>query len=87
MDVDASSADLLHSVLSSEARRKLFRIVVNRRIAPKEELLTRDDPDASRELDALTQSDLIGVSSDGEKYFVTATGLKIARDLNKLAAI
>jgi len=42
------------------------------------------NPEAHQELDALEKADLIGAAPNSGKYYVTAKGLKVARDLEKL---
>jgi len=82
MAVDTVTFTLLTSVLSSEAVRKLFKTIANSRIADKS-ALTEADPQADQALDVLQSADLIGAGADGEKFYVTAKGLKVARDLEQ----
>jgi len=83
MAIDTVTVTLLGSVLGSSVARNLFTTIANRRIteiAP----LKATNPDADQELDALEKADLIGAAPNGGKYYVTAKGLKVARDLEKL---
>lgn len=86
MALDTATITVLTSVLTSDALRKLFKTVADRRIAEKDVLarVVPADADADQELKTLTQADLIGASTDGQRYFVTAKGLQVARDLEKL---
>ena len=83
MVIDTVTVTLLQSVLSSSAVRNLFTTIANSRIAEAAPLKAAN-PDADQELDALEKADLIGSAPDGAKYYVTAKGLKVARDLEKL---
>lgn len=83
MAIDVVTFSLLGSTLASSAARNLFKSIVNRRIAEKSSLQV-DSADADQELDALEKADLIGAAPGGDKYFVTAKGLKVARDLEQL---
>jgi len=83
MVIDAITATLLGTVLGSSGTRSLFTTIANRRIA-EAGLLKQDNPDADQQLKALENADLIGAGANGEKYYVTAKGLKVARDLEKL---
>jgi hypothetical protein len=86
MALDTIAATVLQTVLTSENLRKLFKTVVDRKIADKSDLAKAvpEGSDAENQLQALTEADLIGPSTDGRKYYVTAKGLKVARDLNNL---
>jgi len=75
----------LGSVLGSSGARKLFTTIASKRIAEAASLKATA-PDAGQELDKLEEADLISPASSGEKYYVTAKGLKVARDLEKLSA-
>jgi hypothetical protein len=83
MEIDTTTLTLLTSVLSSTTVRKLFTTIANSRIAEKS-LLKQANPEPDQALDALKEADLIGSGSDGEKYYVTAKGLKVARDLEQI---
>jgi hypothetical protein len=86
MALDTVTATVLRTVLTSDALKKLFKTVAASRIAEKD-ALTRvipDESDADQQLNTLAQADLIGASTDGQKYFVTAKGLKVARDLDNV---
>jgi hypothetical protein len=83
MAVNTITVSLLNSVLSSATARKLFTTIASRRIAELASL-KQNDSDAARELEALEDADLIGSAQSGERYYVTAKGLKVARDLEKL---
>jgi hypothetical protein len=76
---------LLRSVLSSTATLDLFKSIATSRIAEKSTLKAAN-ADVDHELDALKEADLIDTAPNGEKYFVTAKGLKVARDLEKIPA-
>jgi hypothetical protein len=82
--VNTVTASLLGSVLGTPAVRNLFTLVANRRIAEKATLPKANDPDVKAALVTLESADLINLSRNGEKYFVTAKGLKVARDLEKI---
>lgn len=81
MEIDAVTGTLLGSVLGSATVRNLFTRIANRRIAETAPLKAAF-PNA--DLEALEKADLISPSSSGEKYYVTAKGLKVARDLEKI---
>jgi hypothetical protein len=83
MAIDTTTITLLTSVLSSETVRKLFKTIANSRIAEKS-LLKQADPQADQALGALQEADLIGSGSGGSKYYITAKGLKVARDLEQI---
>jgi len=85
MQIETVTGSLLGSVLASSVAHNLFKLIANRRIAEKNTLLKTDDPDSSQAaLDALESADLINSAGDGQKYYVTAKGLKVARDLEKI---
>jgi hypothetical protein len=81
MTIDAVTYSFLSS--GSTLAKTLFKMVADRRIVAKA-ALQAVDPAAERDLNALQDADLIGVGSSGEKYYVTAKGLKVARDLENL---
>ena len=83
MAIDTVTVTLLRSILSSSLARNLFTTIANRRIAEAAPLKATN-PDADRELDALEKAELISAAPSGGKYYVTAKGLKVARDLEKL---
>lgn len=83
MAIDVNTVSLLNSVLSATGARKLFETIATRRIAEKF-MLRAEGAEVDRELHALTDADLIGAGANGDKYFVTAKGLRVARDLEKL---
>jgi hypothetical protein len=83
MDIDPATFSVLTSTLGSSVTRDLFRTIVNRRIAAKAPLQAAN-PNADQELDALERADLISPAPNGEKYFVTAKGLKVARYLEQI---
>jgi hypothetical protein len=105
MPLEASTATLLKSVLSSESGRRLFQNIALRRVAPRDSLIrlmissqTESAPlgketegaanvEAAEQLNALKDADLIAASTDGEKFYVTAKGLKVARDLGNLTDV
>jgi len=82
MAIDPITITLLTSVLSSDTVRKLFKTIANNRIAEKS-VLKQTDPEADQALGALQSADLIGAGSEG-KVYVTAKGLKVARDLEQI---
>ena len=71
-----------HLVLRVPAR--LFTRIANSRIAEIASL-KETDPGADQELDTLQRADLISIGQSGKSYFVTAKGLKVARDLEQLS--
>ncbi len=83
MAIDTVTVSLLGSVLGSAAARNLFTTIANMRIAEVGPLRAVN-PDADQELDALQKADLISAAPSGGKYYVTAKGLKVARDLEKI---
>ena len=82
MPIDLVTIGLLGSTLGSEAVRNMFKSLVRKRIAERSTLRAVDD-DADRKLAALVEADLIS-AAPGDRYFVTAKGLKVARDLEKI---
>jgi hypothetical protein len=83
MVIETVTGTLLGSVLSSAATRSLFKVIADKRIAEKAALMAiNSNPEA--DLAALVGADLIGSAPSGEKYYVTAKGLKVARDLEKI---
>ncbi|HWF10186.1 MAG TPA: hypothetical protein VG297_17085 [Bryobacteraceae bacterium] len=85
MTVDAITATLLLSVLNSAEVRKLFTTIARNRVADMAQLKAVK-PETSNDLSALMDADLIGAGSTGGKYYITAKGLKVARDLEKITA-
>ena len=83
MAIDAVTAALLGSALGSSLARKLFTTIANSRIA-EIALLKQANPGSDEQLEALAKADLISPTPGGEKYYVTAKGLKVARDLEKI---
>ncbi len=85
MAIDTITVRLLDSVLSSPSTRQLFTTIANRRIAAEDSLKTDNaDANLSDQFHALQDADLIGVGTGLKRYYVTARGLKVARDLGKL---
>lgn len=84
MAIDTATGNLLTSALGSPAARKLFTTIANSRIAEIASL-KEANPGAEQELDSLERADLISIGRSGKSYFVTAKGLKVARDLEQLA--
>jgi hypothetical protein len=84
MATNPVALDLLVSILRSPSARKLFTTIAANRIAEVTQLRAAD-PNVDRELIELQSNDLIGAGS-GEKYYVTAKGLKVARLLENLPA-
>jgi hypothetical protein len=83
MAINDMTVSLLTSVLSSPSTRKLFTTIAAKRIADLV-FLKENDSDAAKELNALKEADLIGSAQSGDKVYVTAKGLQVARDLEKL---
>lgn len=83
MAIEAVTATLLGSLFSSSAVRSLFTLIANRRIAEKA-TLRASNPTPEADLAALVEADLISSAAGGEKYYVTAKGLRVARDLEKI---
>lgn len=83
MGIDTVTVTLLSSTLASQVARKLFTKIAANRMADVESLKT-EDPDAEHQLEALKDADLIGLGDSGKNLYVTAKGLKVARDLEKL---
>ena len=86
MAVDTLTANLLQSVLAAPAVLRVFTAIASRRIATKSSLVEAGAQTVEA-LERLRQADLIDVSTDRERYFVTAKGLKVARDLSKLPLV
>jgi hypothetical protein len=87
MAIETVTGTLLGNVLASSGARSLFTLIANRRIAEKNTLLKAGDADSQAALDALEGADLINSVPGGEKYYVTAKGLKVARDLEKILPV
>jgi len=81
--VDSSTILLLSSVLAKSGIRKLFTTIANKRIAEGASLDT-SDATAVEGLNQLQEADLIAAGQGGDTYYVTAKGLKVARDLENL---
>jgi len=86
MSIDAFTFTLLGSVLRPATTRELFRKIANSRIAEATQLKA-DDPAADQDLGILQSADLIASGSNGSKYYVTAKGLKVARDLEQIPSV
>ncbi|HEX7728157.1 MAG TPA: hypothetical protein VF392_03905 [Terracidiphilus sp.] len=86
MAIDAVTATLLSSTLASDVARKLFTKIVVSRIADATSVKT-DVPEADKQIEALKEADLIGVGSSGQNVYVTAKGLKVARDLEQMSLL
>jgi hypothetical protein len=84
MAIDTATVNLLSSALGSPGTRKLFTRIANSRIAEIASL-KETNPGADQELDTLQRADLISIGQSGKSYFVTAKGLKVARDLEQLS--
>jgi len=80
MAIDTVTVTLLKTVLDSSTTRELFTTIAASQIAELASI-KKAVPDADKELKALQGADLIGANSSGEKFYVTAKGLKVARDL------
>lgn len=85
MVVEAVTVSLLNSVLSSPEIRNAFMRIAKQRIVDAANLKGENAPENSG-LEELQAADLIDFSPTSEKYFVTAKGLKVARDLQKIPA-
>lgn len=83
MAIDTVTVTLLNSTLGSPTARKLFTRIAANQIALYP-ALKEASPNADEELSALQSADLIGADSSGQKFYVTAKGLKVARDLQQL---
>jgi hypothetical protein len=84
MGIDTTTVGyLMGSVLGPTDIRHLFRVIAQQRIADAASLRA-NNADADRELKILEEADLIGASPNQTKYYVTAKGLKVARDLDSL---
>lgn len=84
MAIDTATVNLLSSALSSPVARKLFTSIANSRIAEIGSL-KEANAGAEQALDTLERADLISIGRSGKSYFVTAKGLKVARDLEQLS--
>ncbi len=84
MEIDTTTVRLLQSVLSSPSTRRLFTTIADSRIAD-EDNLPHELPLEERKhtLQELKMADLIGRGKQN-RFYVTAKGLKVARDLGKL---
>jgi hypothetical protein len=82
MPIATVTVGLLESVLASSVARNLFTLIANRRIAERGSLPATAESQAA--LDKLESADLISSARGGERYYVTAKGLKVARDLEKI---
>ncbi len=93
MVVNKITVDLLNTTLASPESRQLFRRIAARRIEEVSSLQkdfpeTEENPSAlTGKLDALKDDDLIGFGSSKDKLYVTAKGLKVARDLKELSVM
>jgi hypothetical protein len=83
MAIDTITVMLLKTVLDSSTARKLFTTIATSGIAAAASL-EQAGPDVDRQLSALQGVDLIGADRSGERFYVTAKGLKVARDLEQL---
>jgi hypothetical protein len=81
--VDSATITVLTSILKTKTIRELFKTIANSRIAERS-ALEKADPGADEALGVLEKADLIGAASDGKKFYVTAKGLKVARDLEQI---
>jgi predicted MarR family transcription regulator len=86
MAIDPVTITVLTSTLASDAARKLFRKIAASRIADVDSL-KKDVPEAQEQLEALKKADLIGLGDSGKNFYVTARGLKVARDLEQIPGI
>jgi hypothetical protein len=84
MAIDATTVVLLETTLKAPASRKLFAAIATSRIATAETIKTQVLQSPDEALSALKAADLIGEDTKGTKYYVTAKGLKVARDLESL---
>ena len=74
------TSSLVPSVLSTESVRSVFKTIAAKQIVDSSSLKERD----SEALTMLEEADLIGSGAGGAKYYVTAKGLKVARDIEQL---
>jgi predicted transcriptional regulator len=80
--IDSSTIVLLSSVLGNVRIRKLFTTIATKRIAEGASL--ESDSTAAEGLSKLQEADLIAAGQGGDTYYVTAKGLKVARELESL---
>jgi hypothetical protein len=73
---------VLKTVLNSEPVLNLFKTIAQKRIAEKA-VLVQPNQNVDQQLAALKDADLID-TVNGDKYFPTAKGLQVARDLEKI---
>jgi len=83
MGIDTVTLTLLKTILDSSTTRKLFTTIAASQIAELASL-REASPNAAEELSVLQGADLIGADRSGQKFYVTAKGLKVARDLEQL---
>jgi hypothetical protein len=83
MGVDTVTVALLSSTLASQAVRQLFAKIAGNRIANLDSLKT-EVPGADEQIAALKDADLVGLGDSGKNLYVTAKGMKVARDLEKI---
>ncbi len=86
MTIDTITVTLLTSTLASQGARKLFSKIASNCIVNVESLKS-EAPDAEQQLEALKDANLIGLGDSGKNLYVTAKGLKVARDLEKIPTV
>lgn len=79
MVVSATTANLLATLFSTPDNLKLFRQIAHQRIVEKSALNGHTD-----QLGVLQDADLIEANPGGTRFFVTAKGLQVERDLEKI---
>jgi hypothetical protein len=84
MAIDTSTVVILETTLKAPERRKLFAAIAASRIATVETIKAEILQSPDQALNALKAADLIGEDTKGTKYYITARGLKVARDLESL---
>jgi len=87
MGIDTSTVALLQSTLATERTRRLFRDIAARRIVSASQLIhTSPTTETDNELKSLQEANLIDLASENAVYYVTAKGLKVARDIAKIGS-
>ncbi len=86
MAIDTITVNLLETVLNPPSIRKVFTTIADMRIADIEKLGVNHPEITPVVLDTLEHADLIGKGASGRRYYVSARGLKVARNMGKLYA-
>jgi hypothetical protein len=79
--MEAITLSIISSLISSPDTLTLFRRIANQRIVDKS---ASNGAGTADQLRALKEANLIYGNASDNRYFVTATGLQVARDLEKL---